>query len=55
MVDSGNKLGANTVLVVVHQIYQSVLIYSGALCTVKIIWPLVLWDNFYNEASSGQY
>lgn len=53
--DSGNKPGANIVLVVVRQIYQSILIYSGALCTVMTIWLLVLWDNFYNKASSGQF
>jgi len=52
--DSGNKPDTNTVLVMIRQIYQSVLIYSGTLCTVTITWPLVLWDN-YNEESSGQY
>lgn len=50
-----NKPGADAVPVVVHHICQCILIYSGALCTVAIIHPLVLWDNFYNEISSGQY
>lgn len=53
--DSGNKPGVNTVLVAAHKTYQSILIYSGVLRLVTIIWPLVLWENFHNKAGSGQY
>lgn len=36
--DSGNKPGAIIVLVVAHQVYRSILIFSGVLCLVFDLW-----------------